>query len=43
MKDVGKLSKCYIEQDNKGFGSSWYLDYVEVIQAALTEHFDYSC
>jgi len=39
MKDVGKISKCYIEHDNKGMGSSWFLDYVEIIDGEVTYHF----
>merc|ERR1712227_30900 len=40
MKDVGNICKCVVEHDNKGLGSSWYLQYVEIKKDSQTYRFD---
>ena len=39
MKDVGNICKCVVEHDNKGLGSSWYLQYVEIKKDSQTYRF----
>ena len=33
-RDLGNIYKLKIHHDNKSFGPSWYLDYVEVVDNA---------
>lgn len=37
--DLGELSTCRIEHDNKGFKSGWHLEHVKVIQDDKSWHF----
>jgi len=42
-KDVGKIKKILIGHDNKGFGASWFLESVEIIDLGSIEDFFFPC
>jgi len=39
--DLGQLTACRIEHDNKGFKSGWHLEHVRVIQG--TQNWFFPC